>query len=159
MVADSILDGTKKALGIAEDYTVFDPDIIMHINSVFSTLNQLAVGPTAGFAIEDNTATWSSFLGANNPQLNATKTYMYLQVRLYFDPPATSFGIAAFQKNIDEAVWRLNAAADPAFQPTPEEAQLDEKIWNLTGGLEFPPEAPVGAMGVDLDTGALWRNV
>lgn len=107
MQETSILNGTKKALGIDGAYAVFDPDIIMHINSVFSTLNQLGIGPVDGFEIEDSSTTWDVFL-LGNPRFNFVKTYMYLRVRLLFDPPATSFLIAAYEKQKEEFEWRIN---------------------------------------------------
>lgn len=119
---DSILTSTKKALNLAEDYTAFDMDIILHINSVFSTLNQLGVGPSVGFMIEDKEATWSSFLGSD-PRLNHVKSYVYLRVRLLFDPPNTGFTTTAIQKQIEEMEWRLNVQRedeewiDPNFTP------------------------------------------
>lgn len=107
----SILTSTKKVLGIEENYEAFDEDILMHINSVFATLNQLGIGPEPGFAIEDKTATWDTFLGADL-RLASVKTYMYLRVRLLFDPPATSFAIAAMKEQIIETEWRLNVVRE-----------------------------------------------
>jgi hypothetical protein len=104
---DSILQSTKKVLGLAPEYTVFDLDITTHINAVFSTLAQLGVGPTAGFMIIDNTAVWEDFDVPTN-QLNSVKTYVPLKVRMYFDPPTTSFLIEALTKLIGELEWRLN---------------------------------------------------
>lgn len=115
-MTDSILTTTKKALGISADYTAFDPDIIMHINSVFSTLNQLGVGPAVTFMIMDDTETWSEFIGTNQ-DINSVKTYMYLRVRLYFDPPATSFALAAMEKQIEELGWRLNVQGEGVRYP------------------------------------------
>lgn len=103
----SILDSTKKALGVGFDYDVFDPDIIMHINSAFSTLEQLGIGPDGGFAITDDSATWDTFLG-DDPRLNSVKTYVFLKVRYVFDPPATSFVLNAMKEQIQEHEWRLN---------------------------------------------------
>lgn len=103
----SILDTTKKALGISLDYEQFDMDIIMHINSVFSTLNQLGVGPTEAFSITDNSDVWSDFIG-NNKSIESVKSYIWVKVKLAFDPPTTSFGIDAFQKMAEELEWRLN---------------------------------------------------
>lgn len=107
MAEDSILDSTKKALGLAGDYDVFDPEIIMHINSVFSILQQLGIGPNEGFMIEGAEATWDTFLRGDK-RLNSVKTYVFLKVRLLFDPPATSFLIAAYEKQITELEVRLN---------------------------------------------------
>lgn len=107
VIPDSILDTTKKALGLGADYDGFDPDIMMHINSVFFTLNQLGVGPQEGFAITGPTETWATFLGSDL-RLNAVKSYVYIKVRLLFDPPANSFGISALEKQAAEYEWRLN---------------------------------------------------
>jgi hypothetical protein len=103
----SILTSTKKILGIAEDYTAFDTDIITHINSVFSTLTQLGVGPEDGFMIEDSSSMWDDFYVDDN-QFNAVRSYVYLRVRLLFDPPTTSYLIAAFDRQVAELEWRLN---------------------------------------------------
>lgn len=104
---NSILNSTKKILGIEPDYTAFDQDIMMHINSVFSTLQQLGIGPDIGFAIEDSDSEWVDFFG-DDPRLNSVKTYVYLRVRLLFDPPSTSFLLNAMKEQIQEIEWRLN---------------------------------------------------
>jgi hypothetical protein len=104
----SILNSTKKVLGIAEDYTVFDEDIIMHINTAFSTLTQLGVGPPEGFMIEDAIAEWNDFITDGDPQYNSVKSYVFLKVSMLFDPPQTSYLIAAKEKQIQELEWRLN---------------------------------------------------
>lgn len=106
-MSDSILNSTKKNLGIGADYLAFDQDIIMYINSVFSTLTQLGVGPVGGFEIEDATPTWEAYLNGK-PSMNFIKTYMYLRVRLLFDPPATSFLITALEKQKEELEWRIS---------------------------------------------------
>lgn len=116
-MTDSILDSTKKVLGIEASYTAFDTDIVMHINSVFSTLHQLGIGPIEGFEIEDQTTQWSDFLGTET-RLNSVKTYVYLRVRLLFDPPTTSFAIAAMQKQAEEYEWRLNVLREGVVYPT-----------------------------------------
>ena len=108
---ESILTSIKKLLGIEEEYTQFDNDIIMHINSVFLNLTQLGVGPAEGFLIEDDTATWEDFIGDSN-QLQAVKSYMYLKVKLLFDPPLSSSAIESMNRMIAELEWRLNVAVD-----------------------------------------------
>lgn len=108
---DSILTSIKKLLGIAEEYTQFDDDIIMHINTVFLNLTQLGVGPEEGFLIEDDTADWEDFID-DNAQLQAVKTYVYLKVKLLFDPPLSSSVIEAMNRQIAELEWRLNVAVD-----------------------------------------------
>lgn len=104
---DSILNSVKKILGIAPDYDAFDTDVIVHINSVFSTLNQLGLGPDEGFMIEDDSAVWEDFL-LGDLRLNTVKTYTYLRVRVLFDPPTTGFTLTALQEQIKELEWRLN---------------------------------------------------
>ena len=107
----SILTSIKKMLGIAEDYIEFDEDIITHINSVFLNLMQLGVGPEEGFMIEDDTAVWEDFID-DSIQLQAVKTYMYLKVKLLFDPPLSSSVTESFTRMIAELEWRLNVAVD-----------------------------------------------
>lgn len=109
---ESILTSIKKLLGIAEEYTQFDADIIMHINSVFTTLTQLGVGPSEGFYIEDEAAEWKDFIPDFN-KLQAVKTYMYLKVRLLFDPSSLGAStLAAYERQIQELEWRLNVSAE-----------------------------------------------
>lgn len=104
---ESILNSVKKALGIGPDYDAFDTDVIIHINSVFSTLNQLGIGPDEGFMIEDADAKWEDFL-LNDKRLNSVKTYVYLKVRILFDPPTSGFVLTALQEQTKELEWRLN---------------------------------------------------
>ena len=110
-VSTSILLSTKKILGLDEGYKAFDLDVMTHINSAFNTLHQLGVGPVAGFAIEDESAEWGDYLG-RDPLLNSVKTYVWLRVRLLFDPPGTSFAIAATEREIKELEWRLKVQLD-----------------------------------------------
>lgn len=112
----SILTTVKKSLGVEEDYVAFDSDILMFTNSVLSTLNQIGVGPEEGFQIEDKDATWEQFLGTD-PRLNNVKAYVYLKVRLLFDPPATSFAIQAIQDQAKELEYRIYTAAEVAKWP------------------------------------------
>ena len=108
---DSILTSIKKLLGIEEEYTQFDADILMHINTVFLNLNQLGVGPEEGFLLENETDTWEDFIGDSN-QLQAVKTYVYLKVKLLFDPPLSSSVVESMERMISELEWRLNVAVD-----------------------------------------------
>lgn len=111
---ESILTSIKKMLGIDEEYTHFDADIIMHINSVLMILTQLGVGPEEGFMIEDDTSTWIDFIPeANAARLHAVKSYIYMKVKLIFDPPLSSAVIESMNRQISEFEWRLNVAVDP----------------------------------------------
>ena len=110
---ESILTSIKKLLGITEEYTHFDADLIMHINSVFMILNQLGVGPAEGFYIEDKTIYWEDFV-SDPTQLQAIKSYMHLKVKLLFDPPASGTIMECYKQMINELEWRLNVAVDPA---------------------------------------------
>lgn len=114
---ESILTSVKKMLGISAEYDHFDPDIIMHINSVFVTLAQLGVGPAGGFRIEGEDAVWIDYLD-DNMLLENVKTYMGLKVRLIFDPPQSSAVIDSMNRLISELEWRINVTVDPADYKT-----------------------------------------
>lgn len=108
---ESILVTIKKMLGLGEDYTPFDTDIIVHINSAFMTLTQLGIGPEEGFQITDANSTWGDFI-SNNEMIGAVTNYTYLTVRTLFDPPSNSFVMDAMQKQIEQLGWRLNVQAE-----------------------------------------------
>lgn len=108
---ESILTSIKKLLGIPEEYEHFDADLIMHINSVFSILNQLGVGPSDCFRIEDKSETWDNFV-SDRTDLESVKSYMYMKVRLMFDPPLSSAVMDCMNRTISEMEWRLNVAAE-----------------------------------------------
>lgn len=108
---ESILTSIKKLLGITEDYEHFDPDIIIHINSVFMILTQLGIGPSSGFSISDKSSTWNDFVG-DNPNIESIKSYVYLKVRLLFDPPINSGVTESMNRMISELEWRLNVASE-----------------------------------------------
>lgn len=107
---NSILTSIKKLLGIDESYTVFDQDIIMHINSAFFILFQLGVGkdPSSPFSISDETQEWTDFIDAG--QVDLVKSYIYLKVRLLFDPPQNSALLTAIKEQIAEFEWRANVS-------------------------------------------------
>lgn len=113
---DSILDTTKKILGLESDYEAFDLDIILHINSVFFELQQLGVGPEKGFVINDKTSKWDEFIGKES--INAVKSLMALKVKLLFDPPATSFHLKAIEDQVTKLEWRLNVHMEGVRNPS-----------------------------------------
>lgn len=104
---ESILVSIKKLLGIPDDYTHFDQDVIIQINSAFSILNQLGVGPEEGFAIDGSSATWSEFIG-EDPRLNLVKTFVQIKVKLAFDPPTSGTLMDSYNRQLDELTWRLS---------------------------------------------------
>lgn len=108
---ESILTSVKKMLGITEEYEHFDPDIIMHINTVLTILTQMGVGPKEGLTIVDKSTTWGEFL-SNKLYLESVKTYVYLKVRLIFDPPLSSAVMEAIKQSINELEWRLITAVE-----------------------------------------------
>lgn len=103
----SILNSTKKVLGLAPDYDAFDEDILMHINAAFSIIAQLGIGPLEGFSIEDDQAKWID-IGLPAIQLNLVRSLVFLRVRKLFDPPGTSYLIESMDRQIAEFEWRLN---------------------------------------------------
>ena len=116
---DSILLSVKKYLGIADEDTGFDLDILMSINSVFGILTQLGVGPKGGYSISDATATWSDYLQSSK-LLEMVKTYMYLKVRMIFDTPTSGSMNSAHEQLISELEWRINVMVDPGFDQVEE---------------------------------------
>ena len=108
---DSILNSIKKMLGITEEYDAFDAILVMHINSIFMSLNQLGVGPSEGFSIIDETDKWSDFI-KEDPRLESIKSYVYLKVKLLFDPPMNSALIDSVNLPISELEWRINVTAE-----------------------------------------------
>ena len=133
---DSILNSVKKLLGIDSDYKAFDLDIITHINSVFSVLQQLGIGPEQGFMIEDDSKEWSSFL-QNDLRLNNVKTYMCIKVKMLFDPPATSFHASALQEQAKELEWRMNVYRESYLWTNPNIPVIDETPVLDGGGMTF----------------------
>lgn len=110
-VSESILLSIKKLLGILENDTHFDTDIMIHINSTFTTLLQLGVGPKSGYRITSSENKWTEFI-QDDDQLDSVKTYVYLKVKLLFDPPLNSFLVDSFKESIKELEWRLNVATE-----------------------------------------------
>ena len=115
---DSILDTIKKMLGVDPDNTGFDTDIKVHINTVFSHLNQIGVGPTNSVVISSNSNVWSEFIG-ETLNLEDVKTYIYLKVRLVFDPPTSSAVIDSYKSTINELEWRLSLKEGSYIEPAP----------------------------------------
>lgn len=108
---ESILTSIKKLIGITEEYTQFDVDIMMHINSAFGILRQLGVGPADGFRISGKEDTWDQFL-QDEKKLELVKTYVYLKVKLLFDPPLSSAVIDCINREISQCEWRLMVTAE-----------------------------------------------
>lgn len=111
MVDNSILDSVKKPLNLPPDYAAFDEDVILHINSVLADLNQLGIGPAEGFMINDNTQTWDEFI-SGDLLLNNVKSYVFLRVKMLFDPPENQTLINAFGEQIKQFEWRINVTRE-----------------------------------------------
>lgn len=111
MDSSSILESIKKLLGISEHDDGFDYEIKDLINAEFLTLNQLGVGPKEGFSINGPDDRWDSFTD-NIKLLDAVRQFIYLRVRLVFDPSASSTVSDAINNRISELVFRLNVQAE-----------------------------------------------
>ena len=130
-MSESILTSVKKNLGLDESYTAFDADILLHINGVFSTLTQLGVGPENGLGISDKTTTWDAFYGTNK-KYSFIRTYVYLKVRMLFDPPQTGYLVTALEKQAEELEWRINAVREETQWTSPTPVELTDTV--LDGG-------------------------
>lgn len=111
MPTDSILGTIRKMLGIPDDYTVFDRDLIVFINAALTSLHQLGVGPEDGYTISGNSETWNDLLSDSKLYENV-KTYVFLKTRYIFDPPSSSFVLEAFKNQIAEIEWRITVQVD-----------------------------------------------
>lgn len=108
---DSILTSIKKLLDIEEECTQFDTDIILHINTVLVILNQLGVGPDEGLMIEDKMSIWDDLISPTD-KLSFVKTYMFLKVKLVFDPPASAAAVEGMKASALEYEWRIAVQVD-----------------------------------------------
>jgi hypothetical protein len=122
----SILNSTKKILGLVDGDDSFDLDVITHINTAFSILNDLGVGPTGGYSIVDESDDWSDLGVTSVPMLNLIKTCVYLRVRMLFDPPVSSWVLNAMTQQIQEHEWRLNEMRETVSWVDPNPPPLGE---------------------------------
>lgn len=131
----SILDDVKKTLGLASDYNVFDQEIIIFINTALSTLTQLGLGPDTGYLITDKEAKWSDFIGTERSYA-AVQSYVYLRVRLLFDPPTVGYVLTSMEKQLEEMTWRVNAQREYIVHPLPppDLPDPDDEVLILDGG-------------------------
>lgn len=109
-MSSSILNDVKHTLGLLPEQTAFDLDIMLHTNSVLATLTQLGVGPVEGYMIEGPNNEWDEFI--SDPRLNAVKSYIFLKVKLMFDPPGTGFVVTSMERQITELEYRINVVVD-----------------------------------------------
>lgn len=105
MAREKILESTKKLLGIVPEYEVFDDQILLYVNTTFSKLHQLGVGPEEGYELADKDSTWDDLI--DEPRFNFIKAYVGMNVRVMFDPPTSSFALTAMQDQIKELEWRI----------------------------------------------------
>ncbi len=119
---ESILQTIKRMIGPSILSNEFDTDLVVHINSVLFDLNELGVGPEEGFVITGETETWGDFLGAETTKLEAIKTFIFMKVKMIFDPPTVGGVINAYEKLIKEYEWRINVMVDPGLTKRDQEA-------------------------------------
>lgn len=149
----SILNDIKKMLGLESDYTPFDTDIIILINNTMMTLQQYGVGPKQGFTLTGAGQTWNEFFTENQGKmLEAVKTYIYLKVKVVFDPPSTSFVMDAFKGMCDEIEWRLKEQVESYPGDIPRE---DEAAETQT---EIEPEAIGGSSEEDTENDIIGQS-
>lgn len=118
---DSILLSVKKLLGIDAEYTVFDPDIIIHINTAFAVLNQLGVGPVEGFMIESENEVWDEYIMDFN--FTMVKTFVFFKVKLSFDPPSNTALLESMDRQLEELTWRLEVEGHTHTNSIPDDSE------------------------------------
>lgn len=144
---DSIVASIKKMLGLEDEYTPFDMDVITHINAAFMTLTQMGIGPKEGFMVDDYNQTWEQFL-TNKVMLGGVKTWVYLQVKMMFDPPSNSILMDAMKQQADQILWRLNVQAESVERmPFMTEDGLKRGANPINVGTEPEPGASDGESG------------
>lgn len=161
----SILTSVKKLLGIQEEDESFDVELILDINSIFMILNQLGLGPEKGFFIEDKEDAWTDFLKDRN-DLNAVKTYIYLKVRLMFDPPQMGYLVDSINKQCQELEWRINVQAENeehgSIESPIEDLEIDTNTLkivdnvlsvNTTNSVAAGNSQPITSAGVHTEVG------
>lgn len=107
---NSILLTIKKLLGVSPEYDCYDTDIIVNINYAIATLDQLG-HPANGFIVVDDQETWSDYL-EDDTRLELIKTYIYLKVKMVFDPPTSGMVMDSYNGLISELEWRINSLVD-----------------------------------------------
>lgn len=109
----SILISIRSAVGLMEDCTDFDRQLISDINTVFLSTRQLGLGPANGKHVSSDLDTWESIFGdLNERDLEGVKTYVELRVRLLFDPPTSQALLTAMIQQADRLEWQLNAQVE-----------------------------------------------
>lgn len=141
-ISKSILETIKKLIGIDKDYGVFDIDLVVAINSSFTILNQLGVGPFKSFSISGPSETWSDFFGEDE-SIDLAKSYIYLRARLLFDPPETGVLHEAIERQIKEFEWRLMIQAE-----TKHMQEIDTKVIDhpSLANRDLPDQHPIDAI-------------
>lgn len=132
MAEQSILKSVKNVLMVPEDYDVFDQQLIMHINGALSSLDQIGVGPEYGLAVEDDSTLWRDLL-PDDPRFNMVKNFIYLKVRLIWDPPGTSFLLKAIEDQIAEYTFRINVLRESGSWVSPAPVSVEDTMV-LDGG-------------------------
>lgn len=126
IVPGSILETTKKLLGLTKEYDSFDTDIIIHINTVFSNLTQMGIGPEEGFTITGYSETWDQFITSSELKTQQVKSYMALKVKSLFDPSANGNVSEAIKNAISEMEYRLYVEEENSRHNT--ELVLEEEV-------------------------------
>ena len=110
----SILRTVRKLVGLYEDDTSFDTDLLIYINTAFQALNEIGIGPEEVFSVEDESTLWTDFTKDTIIPVDPVKTYVCNKVKLAFDPPANTNITQSIQRVIDEAEWRLSILVNKA---------------------------------------------
>ena len=116
ILEENILQSIKHLLGIQNEVDVFDKDIALHINTVFSHLYQIGVIQEPGFMLTSGKEKWMDFFlatesnGGNDvdiKKIQNVKTFVYIKVKLIFDPPTNASILKAFESQAKEIEYRL----------------------------------------------------
>jgi hypothetical protein len=159
----SILNDIKQLLNLEEDDSTFDTDVLIHLNTAFSILDQIGAAPAGGFTaeVEDKDTKWSDFFG-DLKGVSMVKSWIYLKVQLIFDPPATSFTIASKEKLLEELTYRINVLEfvfNPSAKLPPVDVVEEPLVWEIDERESLPAEMEKGEVAFDPVTGNAIRKI
>ena len=103
-----IITDVKQMLGASIYDDSFDVNIVIAINSALAVLSDIGISEADNVCLEiGDTVTWDELLEGRT-DIEYIKTYIYLKVKMLFDPPSSSALLDAYNRQIAEFEWRLN---------------------------------------------------
>lgn len=145
-IESSILLSIKKAIGAAPDYTPFDVDIIMHINTQLANLYQLGLNAARSVVVDGPDQLWTDLIPADDSRLHFVKTYVYTKVKMIFDPPTSTAQMQALKDAASEAEFRIEVAVDKPYDDLNPVSPGTTGDHSLLKNRDLPDQHPIKAI-------------